>query len=131
MKKKWSAKSFSLPTVKHELFTVYVKFLSFICSTSSVSSKSGPIFPCCKFWTTLNKENSAISSMSPNASASSKPVMDIEKRYSGQWCHKNCKRGKVEYSRSLHKIETMMRSFCFVWYNILVSLVTRFGYLDL
>ena len=23
-----------------------------------------------------------------------------------------------------------MGSFCFVWYNILVSLVTKFGYLD-
>ena len=43
--------------------------------------------------------------MSPNASASSKPVMDIEKRYSGQWCHKNCERGKVECPWSLHKIK--------------------------
>ena len=46
--------------------------------TSSVSSKSVAIFPCCKFCTTLKRENSAISSMSPNASASSRPAVKLD-----------------------------------------------------
>ena len=59
------------------------KVLTFLCRevkfelifTSNVSSKSIPIFPCCKFCTTLSRENSAITSMSPNASASSRPAI--------------------------------------------------------
>ena len=49
-------------------FLFYIKCFQQVCCH----------FPCCKFCTTLERENSAISSMSPNASASSRPAMKLD-----------------------------------------------------